>query len=100
MGFQYYWWDAIDYMEVESETEEHRDIFGWLCVVCKEWALNGDVIETVHVESNETIVNDSDGTPWFKCYKCGKTFHVRCFHDSLEWEYVYSLYKNRKFQCC
>lgn len=51
--------------------------FNWICVVCKQKALDGISLEMQYLSDNFFYTN-SNGTVWFCCEKCTMSIHQHC----------------------
>ena len=51
--------------------------FNWICVVCKQKALDGISLEMQYLSDN-FFYTDSNGTVWFRCEKCTTSIHQHC----------------------
>ena len=51
--------------------------FNWICVVCKQKALDGISLEMQYLSDN-FFYTDSNVTVWFHCEKCTMSIHQHC----------------------
>ena len=51
--------------------------FNWICIVCKQNALDEISMEMPYL-ANNVFYTDSDGSVWFHCEKCTISIYQHC----------------------
>ena len=74
---------------VETYLEDYNrfiegEHFDWRCVICHKLANSPLTLEQQHIDGQESIFNDSDGSKWLKCDGCMGPYHLNCGANHLD----------------
>ena len=70
---------------IEFECGDPSEFFNWICVACKEKAIDPISMEFQYLGDNK-VYEDIDGSIWFRCEKCTSSIHKKCLPFNVDIE--------------